>query len=367
MRYFFTPFLSFCFLIVSVQTYSQGCSDAGVCSVGSLSLVQFKYELLPLSENKLAQLPNKDPGIDLKHSGEDNMEKDTASQIVKSDSTSNRKLKNVQTIKYDYQLPKYSFQYSTYYGLGQQKTSIITEQIDANIRLINKKLFAQVKVPYTFINGKLGSVSGLSDITLGLTYIAFVKSNSSLSLACGAKTPTNNSDLAKDTLPLPMVYQTSLGSTDILLGAKYTFKKWDLSLGYQHSFNANKNEYLHRSITNDSTIYNDYFESNFLRRSDDGVFRISRNFLSKKINASIGALFIYHMANDSYTDANGVRGTLAGSQGLTLNLNFAGTIPISKKLDFVFILGTPIVTRKAAPDGLLRKFVGIVGFKYNVL
>jgi hypothetical protein len=152
----------------------------------------------------------------------------------------------------------------------------------------------------------------------------------------------------------------------VLLGAKYTYKKWDCSVGYQHAFNSNKNEYLHLSGIADSNTYNGYFESNKLRRSDDGIFRINRNFLSKKINVSTGLLFIYHLANDSFTNKEGNRDKILGSKGLTLNLNLAGIIPVSKRFDVVFIFACPVITRDARPDGLTRKFVAIAGLKFNV-
>jgi hypothetical protein len=360
MKFFSSVLLSLCLSLLCFQSYSQGCSDGGLCSVGSLGLVQFKYELLPTSENKLKQISAEDPKINIDHS--DTNAKRDSSLATHKDTTAT----SFPSTSYNYKYPKYFFQYNTSYGLGQFSTSVITEQVDANFRLVDKKLFAQIKVPYTFVNGKLGSTKGLGDITLGLTYIAFAKEKTNLSITAGVKIPTNDANKTLNNLPLPMVYQTSLGSTDILIGAKYTIKKWDLTLGYQHSFNGNKNEYLHRSNVNDSTVYNTYFESNKLRRSDDGIIRVNRNFLSKKINVSAGLLLIYHMANDSYTDLEGIRGTIAGSRGITLNINLAGTVPLSKKLDIIFIYASPVIVRKAGPDGLMRKVVGIVGFKYNI-
>lgn len=371
MNYFFALLLSFSLTLFSLRAYCQGCSDGGVCSVGSLSLVQFKFELLPLVENKLTRIITEDPGIDTTNSRNGIRINDSTMRtlvyetpVLSNTDTSNTK--KTDFIKYTYQYPKYFFQLSTSYGIGDRRTTIITTQVEGNIRVINKKLFAQIKIPYTYITGNLGIVHGLGDITLSATYIAFSKSKSNLSLSGGIKIPTNDADLTIDNLPLPMVYQTSLGTTDGLIGAKYTLKKWDFTIGYQHSFNANKNKYLYRSGLKDSVIYNNYFESNMLRRSDDGIFRINRNFIFKKINANTGLLFIYHMKDDLYTNAAGERQQSKGSEGLTLNLNVAGIIQISKKLDFVFIYASPLITRKSRPDGLTRKFVVQVGFKYNI-
>jgi hypothetical protein len=345
------------FTCTSCTLYSQGCSDGGVCSVGSLSLVQFKFKFdyLPVDKHTLSQLPVDDnkESLTLK-SGPD--QKDS-SALAKA---------NSQNKNYYYQYPKCFFLLTSSYGLSDQATSISTTQVEANIGLIDQKLFAQVKVPYLLVDGKLGSTNGLGDITLSLSYIAFTKSKSSLSLTGGVKLPSNNANLSNNDMPLPMVYQTSLGSTDGLIGAKYTFKKWDFTLGYQHSFNANKNAYVHRTSGSDTAVYNSYFESGSLRRSDDWVFRINRNFTFHNASFSAGLLPIYHAANDYYTDAAGNRVQSIGSQGLTLNLNFAGTLPVSKKTDFVFVLAGPVIIRQARPDGLTRVFVLMAGFKFSI-
>lgn len=364
MRFLFHFLFSLLFLLLCNRLSSQGCSDAGVCSVGSLGIVQFNYEKLPLIENKLKLLVALDPD-DL--SGNNEMATDS---LPKTGSTSNSNPDTIPTKKkvkmfYSYQFPKYIFQYTASYGVGDRGTALIVNQLEANFKLGKKKIFAQVKLPHTFINGNLGQVNGVGDVTLSMTYI-FDKKIRNLSLTVGVKIPTNDANIQKDNLPLPMVYQTSLGSTDLLIGAKYSYKKWDISAGYQHSFNSNKNGYLHLSGIADSTNYNGYFESNMLRRADDGIFRINRNFFSKKINVSTSVLFIYHMADDSYTNKEGNRDKIKNSQGLTLNLNLAGMIPVSKKMDVVFIFASPVVIREARPDGLTRKFVAILGLKLNV-
>ena len=84
------------------------------------------------------------------------------------------------------------------------------------------------------------------------------------------------------------------------------------------------------------------------------------------MSASAGLLFIYHLANDSYTDVLGNRVTSKGSQGLTLNLNFSSIVPVSKKMDLIFIFAAPIKTRDARPDGLTREFIVMAGLKYNI-
>ncbi len=258
-----------------------------------------------------------------------------------------------------------SFEISSYYGIGQQNTLVMVNQMEGNFKLIEKKLYAQVKIPYSIITGKLGTTNGLSDVTMSLSYIAFIRPKSNLSLALGVKIPSNSSNLSLDNRPLPMVYQTSLGSTDLLLGSRFSYKKWDFTAGYQHSFNGNSNQYLHINTTGDNLNYNGYFESRNVRRADDALFRINRRFKAKKIVLSTSLLFIYHLADDHITNASGERVNAAGSKGLTLNLDLAGSIPVSKRTSITFVLAKPVVQRKNVTDGLSRSFVGIVGLRWN--
>lgn len=345
-------FLLLIAMLVCRTGFAQGCSDAGLCSFGSLNILGFKYVNLPADEVKLSPVTAVDPGIDgvvLKTGTEGN---DTIIKVVMVKDT-------------NYTSPLTSVEFTSYYGIGEHNTLIMINQLEGNFKLIDKKLYAQVKLPYSIISGNLGTVSGLSDITMSLSYVPFKSRVSNLSFALGVKIPANASDLSKNGRPLPMAYQTSLGSTDLLAGARFTYKKWDFTTGYQHTFNPNSNQYLHLPGISDSLTYNGYFESRNMRRADDGIFRINRKFNVKKVRLNTSLLFIYHMANDDITAAGGERIKATGSQGLTFNFDFAGSIPVTKRMNFTFVLAKPLIQRKYVTDGLARSFVGIAGLRWN--
>jgi len=366
------------FALLSGRIYSQGCSDAGVCSVGLLSIVEFRYEFLPSDKSTLAKLDNENADIKISFDGST---PDTASkktnEVVKKDSVINTTVTNVDTSKktnptsknfmnYFYKYPKCQFQLSSSLGIGDEKASIIITQFEGSFSIVKQKLFAQIKVPYTMVNGPLANTSGLSDVTLSLSYILLNKNGKNLSVTGGVKLPTNDANIKKDSLPLPMVYQTSLGATDILAGIKYSCKKWDVSFGYQHSFNGNKNEYLYVTQPFEPN-YNNYSESNQTKRADDGIFRINRIYRIKRVVANTGLLFIYHLADDVYTNNIGESVKSIGSKGLTINLNFALSVPIYKNIDFFVVYGQPVVARDTQPDGLKRYIFVLGGFKYSIL
>lgn len=336
--------------------FGQGCSDAGICAVGSLNTVEFKFEKLPFESNKLEMISLEDQG-----------ETDTilSSKLKVATPDQNPEVINagkIQSVYSTYQIKssKFFMQYSIQYALSDQGPTIINNLIEGNVNLLRDQLFIHIKVPYSSISGDLGSINGLSDLTLSASYIAFKNIKSNLGFTLGYKFPANKSDRSLNNEPLPMVYQTSLGSHDLLLGFRYLFNKLDFTLGYQHSFNSNENNYSYALSTNDN-----YFESSKIKRSDDVIFRILRNFREKKFNFNAGLLFIYHLNNDKITNRYGQRIEVKGSKGLTINLNLAAIIPISKRFDFTFNFGNPLKLREARPDGLGRKLVTTAGIKYN--
>ncbi|MCO6501393.1 MAG: hypothetical protein J5I47_13615 [Vicingus serpentipes] len=370
------------FVFMSGTTYSQGCSDAGVCSVGSLGLAQYKYEKLPFDKVKLEMVEAEDTEI----FGEDfnpRKKSDTTEIIIKQEVlTTDTLLKqfknenltayNIDSIKANSNLrreilaksPRLIVNNLVSYGVGDNQTSIITNNLEVNYRILSKKLYAQIKIPYIAVNGNLANTKGLGDLTLSISYTAVNKKKKKLNFVAGVKIPTNESNFSEGNDPLPMVYQTSLGSKDALVGFNYRYNKWDITFAYQHSFNATNNKYLHNPLKNEK--YNGYFESNQLKRADDGVFRMNRSFLFKKGTLTSGLLFIYHLQNDTYVDAIGNRKTAEGSKGLTLNLNFAAIYPIAKKVDFTFIFATPLIVRDARPDGLTREYIVMGGLRFNI-
>ncbi|HEU4716817.1 MAG TPA: hypothetical protein VFU15_03245 [Bacteroidia bacterium] len=345
------------FLLAGTSGRAQGCSDGGLCSFGTMGILQPRYVNIPLDQVKLTPMNVVDSAaLSYTHV------RDTS---MPAGAGGNAYVVQAKSVDTGYVSHITSCELSAYYGIGEHNTSVIITQLEGNFNLVNRKLYGQVKIPYSVVSGNLGTTNGLSDITMSLSYVAFDKGRSSMSFAAGVKIPSNSSDLSKDNRPLPMVYQTSLGSTDILLGTRFAYRKWDFSAGYQHSFNGNSNHYVHIPGAGDSLTYNGYFESNNLRRADDAMFRINRKFQAKKIELNTGLLFIFHLANDDYTDATGNRVKATGSQGLTLNFDLAGSIPVGKKTDLTFILAKPLKQRSYVTDGLARSFVGIVGIKQN--
>jgi len=292
-------------IVIQHQSKSQGCSDAGFCTIGALQPQQLS---------------------------------DTA-------------FKN-------------NFKLALSYGQGEQGTTIFQTIPEIELSFFKNNLI-QLKVPFLFINGNLGNNNGVGDISFSVTQTLVKTKKLKFNITAGTKIATGKSDAEINNLPLPMPYQTSLGTYDIILGTSLQYNKWNLGLGYQGVLsNKNENRFLHSAYTNNADAQK-YFESNFLDRGSDALLRIERSFTLKKINLSAGLLGIYHLQESTLVNDSGNRVAIKNSDGLTLNITGNAQYNFSHRTGINLSLGFPAVVRKVRPDGLTRKFVLAAAFNYR--
>lgn len=243
--------------------------------------------------------------------------------------------------------------YSTIFGLGEQNVFHITAQLEVVIPTF-KNQAVQIKIPDNFTLGNLGNISGLGDLSLSLNQRLFSQDKLSLNLVAGIKIPSNDANKAKDGYPLPMAYQTSLGTYDMILGVSTNYNTWQISFGYQHSFEHNLNEFEHKDSNPEN--FNNYQQSYYLQRADDIMLRVEKEFEIDKYNLIFGVLPIYHLWEDKILDGQKV----PGSSGLTLNLNAKAEKMLKNNMLLNLIIAAPIIDREIRPDGLTRSFVIVV-------
>ncbi|MFM9946296.1 MAG: hypothetical protein ACKVQB_13780 [Bacteroidia bacterium] len=294
------------------KAQSQGCSDAGFCTAGSIK---------PTSANQI-----------------DN-----------------------------------SFGFTLGYGLGEQKTHVITPQFEPQIKVSSKSM-VQAKIPFVFINGKVGSVKGFGDVVLTYNYLMDSTFKNPVTLTFGTRIATGTSALKAKNIPLPMPYQVSLGTTDLILGAKMQLKKgFSISVGCQlPMFNKNQNGFdsasfkLVREKGLENGIINDeenYFISSQLKRKADILLRVDRIFKIKSDMLSIGLLPIYHLGNDK-VELNNQTIEIENSRGLTLNFNCGFYHKWGNNLELSAVFAAPLIVRESRPDGLTRAVVFVTGIRY---
>ncbi len=293
------------FFLIPNISFSQGCSDAGICNIGSI-----------------------------------NSQKN--------------------------EIPANNIQLIGAYGSGDNNVSIYNTAIEGNFYL--KELhFFQVKLNTQTASGDLGTFTNAGDLILSFNPTLTSTKFGKLKTTIGLKLPLNDADRKVEELPLPMVYQSSLGTRDLLAGLTYIQNNWTASLAFQIPLNQNRNQFSIDDWTlNTQYQYVNQFEStkNF-KRASDMVFRFDKKFLFKKIDITPGVLTITHLANDKYTDANGVEKEIIASQGVTMNATLKFGYKLSDKIFINSQLAAPFLVRKVRPDGLTRSFVCSFGIGYK--
>ncbi|MBK8500236.1 MAG: hypothetical protein IPL52_15795 [Flavobacteriales bacterium] len=260
------------------------------------------------------------------------------------------------------------------YGMGEQGTTIIQVLPELSIGLV--MLRGAIQDPDVIASGDLGDNSGIGDAIATASY-AFVKERErNITGVLGVRIPTGTTgatttDSSNIDRPLPMPYQTGLGTTDLLAAINWRHKRYVASLAYQHVLSqSNDNQFTHQAWGDDPAVTS-YFESRGLHRADDIVARVQYAYGCGRLSLQPGLLGIYHVADDTrLNDAIRMtedpdRITLTGSQGLTLNLTADLRYKLSEQLAVETSFGTPLVVRDVRPDGLTRSLVVGVWLRYR--
>lgn len=294
----------------SFSSFSQGCSDAGFCTIGS-------------------------------HSG----------NFTLSDSSD---------------FPKNQITLNTAIGMGDFQTNIITPSLEYAYR-INSRLSLQSRVTYNIASGKLGSVADFGDVYLVGTYV-FTQQKTKLIGNLGIKIPLNEGNLSNDEVStaLPMTYQSSLGTYDLLAGLSMNYQRWLFSLGLQLPLTENNENNFTPSL-NTNVEATDFPNTNQFRRSADILLRVQRqwNSSNKKWMFNAGLLGLYHLGEDKFLDLNEEEISIANSAGLTLNITLGADYKISDTMTLGVSWGNPVAVREERPDGLTRSFVITPSFRWN--
>jgi hypothetical protein len=301
-----------CFCLISALTYSQGCSDAGFCTMGAMKPDQHFSKKL------------------------------------------NLKLRSMEL--------------SFYRGTTTLTPIVKSVTADLNFSLNSKNTF-QVKLPYQWVDGRLASTTGMGDISLCYTRNLVNKEAWSVNLSLGAKIPTNQSDKkSADGFPLPMYYQTSLGTYDGIMGISLITRKWLFATGIQKPFNENKNQFLWgawAASDEDPAYIKRYSRAKELQRGTDVMLRVERNFRFSRLNFSLGLLPIYRIVKDEITLGDGTRLKPDGTTGLALSGIATMGYSFNVRNGIKILVGHKFTQRDENPDGLTRHLVTSATYFYR--
>jgi hypothetical protein len=296
--------------VTQVNCFAQGCSDAGFCTMGAM----------------------------------------------KPDQPYNKKV----------QLRLRTMELSFYRGTTTLTPVIYVATADFNFSLNQKNTF-QLKVPYQFVSGRLTNTGSVGDISLCFTRNIFSSDKFDLNLSVGGKIPTNQSDKSVDGRPLPMYYQTSLGTYDFITGLSFINRKWLFATGIQIPLNENNNQFVWSAWNGtDEKAYVDlYTQAKNLRRGIDVMLRVERNFRWSQFNCSIGLLPIYRINRDEFTNSDNIRVIREDASGLALSGIVTAGYNFNTRSGVRLLIGHKIIQRDLNPDGLTRELVNSVTYIYR--
>jgi hypothetical protein len=272
-----------------------------------------------------------------------------------------------------------SLEVNYYKGQSLLTPVIRATTIDFNIG-VNDKNGLQVKLPYQWIEGSLGKNEGLGDISLSWTHLLKVTNKWNINGTIGAKIPTNNANSTVNNqhtggldAPIHMYYQTSLGSYDGIAGISMIGRKWLFATGIQVAFTESKNKFLWSGFPNypnpnnpDNTYVRKYNVAHDLRRGVDLMLRAERNWRFTNFNFSLGALPIFRVTKDQgYVPSEGVRKKLEGTTGVALSVLASFGYQFDVNHSIKIIEGHKLLDRDFNPDGLTRKSVTSISYVYK--
>ncbi|XOV93102.1 MAG: hypothetical protein ACFHWX_00020 [Bacteroidota bacterium] len=300
-KYQFILFISAFYLLGINFSYGQGCSDAGFCTINS-----FK----PNSHGSAVAMNNQ-------------------------------------------------VKIGAFYGQADYSIAVYGTYLDYS-RQVNDQFGFDARLTTLAQNGNGIKVFGLSDLFVNANY----KISESVTLTLGGKIPFSGADKTYNDLPLPLDYQASLGTFDLIFGIGYEINKFQLVAAIQQPLTQNDNQFLATDYPTGSELRT-FQSTHTFQRSGDVLVRISYPVsIHSKLKLTPSLLPIYHLNNDRYTDEFDVSREIDGSRGLTLNgtmyldyeLNGNSTIQIN--------MGMPFIARDARPDGLTRHF--ITNLEYSI-
>ncbi len=245
------------------------------------------------------------------------------------------------------------------YGSADHDITVVGAYIVYN-RTINPKLGIDSKITMLSQSDNNLTTYGLADFYITANY----KLNKNIKLTIGSKIPFSDGNKMKDNMPLPMDFQASLGTLDLIFGMGIIVQGWQLVAAIQQPLTQNNNKFIASDYPLESA-FRRFQSTNNYQRSGDVLLRLSYpvNF-GPRFRFTPSLLPIYHLANDKFTDSDGLEKEIIGSQGLTLNANTYFDWQISLKNSLQLNVGAPLIIRDARPDGLTRHFLASVEYRF---
>jgi hypothetical protein len=201
------------------------------------------------------------------------------------------------------------------------------------------------RLPYTSIEGPLGSASGLGDLMLFLDQRIWQYSGMEFRAQAGVKLATGDDNAGG----LPQAYQPGLGSSDLILGVSFDAAPWSTAVGYQHPAGRSENSLIR------------------LQRGGDLLARAGYRTAIDRYGIGIEAIAIQRLSESSVIDleASGTETfmNVPGSDQLQVNILGSFSAPLSEHLRLALLAAFPLLQRDVNIDGLKRALTLTAGIE----
>jgi hypothetical protein len=226
-------------------------------------------------------------------------------------------------------------------------------------RRVHEKLDLNTKLNFLGQEGAVGDSAGPSDIYLNASCLL----DKNVILTGGVKLPLDDGNRLRNGLSLPMDFQPSLGTVDLIFGIGFEIEKLGVTFAFQQPVTQNDNAFLPENYPENSG-FDEFHPTNHYKRKGDMLIRMSYYIpLGKKWKLTPSLLPIFHLQEDEYTNSDEEKILITGSRGLTLNVNVFLEYSLNLKNRIEFGFGAPTKTRETRPDGLTREFVISMEYK----
>jgi len=217
--------------------------------------------------------------------------------------------------------------------------------VDGYYNVLDKSSI-QLMIPYNIQSGPLGDVSGIGDIIVSWNQGLYTDGSSSLNALVGIKLATG--DDIKDSLP--QVYQSGLGTNDLLLGVNYTYERFLIGAGYQLYGGRNNDTYQ-------------------LKKGNDLLLRASYQFSFDDFSIIPQLLYIQPLAESSILDSTSTNGDtyIDVEDSNQPQLNFLASLKYRLNHNFALMgdFAIPFIKRKVNLDGLQRAITASLGVMFS--
>lgn len=276
--------------------------------------------------------------------------------------------------EYDYENQRAHLSLGHTFAKGERDMKLNISQLEVRMPFFGTYSggYFDVKIPIFSASGELANSWGLGDVSASYTHMFIGLEDWTIQGTGGLLIGMGTASFADgQARPLPMAYQPSRGSTDVMVGGSVMWKQWvSAAVGYQQPFfRYNENDFFAANAIND-TLYsrNVYTIARKLYRQGDVMLRLEGHYIiTERIGITAGALGIYHLKDDLYQDRNtGLWHEIDGTQGLTVNLTGNAFYRFGRHGQFKLDVtgATPVVRRDVYSSGLYRQWMLMPRFSF---